>query len=83
MKNTQNTLNISIFLFFQCSLVFSGNFLVMFFGWELGFGLNSFLLISFWSEKKSASKAGNKAFILKRIGTLDFPFWSHDDFKLF
>ena len=43
----------------------------MFFGWEL-VGLSSYLLISFWSEKKSASKAGSKAFILNRIGDFGF-----------
>ena len=61
----------NFFVFSMLLLVLSGNFLVMFFGWEL-VGLSSYLLISFWSEKKSASKAGNKAFILNRIGDFGF-----------
>ena len=61
----------NFFVFSMLLLVMSGNFLVMFFGWEL-VGLSSYLLISFWSEKKSASKAGSKAFILNRIGDFGF-----------
>ena len=61
----------NFFVFSMLLLVLSGNFLVMFFGWEL-VGLSSYLLISFWSEKKSAAKAGNKAFILNRIGDFGF-----------
>ena len=52
-------------------LVLGANFLVMFVGWE-GVGLCSYLLIGFWYEKKSASDAGKKAFIVNRIG--DFAF---------
>ena len=40
----------NFFVFSMLLLVLSGNFLVMFFGWEL-VGLSSYLLISFWSEK--------------------------------
>ena len=61
----------NFFVFSMLLLVLSGNFLVMFFGWEL-VGLSSYLLISFWYEKKSAAKAGNKAFILNRIGDFGF-----------
>ncbi|HEY4492467.1 MAG TPA: NADH-quinone oxidoreductase subunit L, partial [Acidobacteriota bacterium] len=35
-------------------------------------GLCSYLLIGFWFEKKSASDAGKKAFIVNRIGDLGF-----------
>ena len=61
----------NFFVFSMLLLVLSGNFLVMFFGWEL-VGLSSYLLISFWSEKKSAARAGNKAFIINRIGDFGF-----------
>ncbi len=61
----------NVFVFSMLLLVMSGNFLVMFFGWEL-VGLSSYLLISFWSKKQSAAKAGNKAFILNRIGDFGF-----------
>jgi NADH-quinone oxidoreductase subunit L len=52
-------------------LVLGANFLVMFIGWE-GVGLCSYLLIGFWFEKKSASDAGKKAFIVNRIGDFGF-----------
>ena len=52
-------------------LVLGANFLVMFVGWE-GVGLCSYLLIGFWYEKKSASDAGKKAFIVNRIGDFGF-----------
>ncbi len=53
------------------TLVLGSNFLVMFVGWE-GVGLCSYLLIGFWYQKKSASDAGKKAFIVNRIGDFGF-----------
>ena len=61
----------NFFVFSMLLLVMSSNFLVLFMGWEL-VGLSSYLLISFWSNKESASKAGNKAFIINRIGDFGF-----------
>ena len=61
----------NFFVFSMLLLVMSANFLVMFFGWEL-VGLSSYLLISFWSQKKKAAKAGSKAFVLNRIGDFGF-----------
>jgi len=61
----------NFFVFSMLVLVMSSNFLIMFLGWEL-VGLSSYLLISFWSSKTSAAKAGNKAFILNRIGDFGF-----------
>src|SRR5262249_34956026 len=52
-------------------LVLGANFLVMFVGWE-GVGLCSYLLIGFWYERKSASDAGKKAFIVNRVGDCAF-----------
>ena len=43
----------------------------MFVGWE-GVGLCSYLLIGFWYQKKSATDAGKKAFIVNRIGDVGF-----------
>lgn len=58
---------LSLFTFFMLVLVTSGNFLQLFCGWE-GVGLCSYLLIGFWFEKYSATKAAMKAFIINRIG---------------
>ncbi|MDI6754480.1 MAG: proton-conducting transporter membrane subunit, partial [Thermodesulfobacteriota bacterium] len=62
---------LNLFVFFMLILVSANNFLLMFVGWE-GVGLCSYFLIGFWYEKKSASDAGNKAFIVNRIGDYGF-----------
>ena len=62
---------LNLFCFFMLTLVLGSNFLVMFVGWE-GVGLCSYLLIGYWYEKKSASDAGKKAFIVNRIGDFGF-----------
>ncbi len=58
---------LSMFTFFMLVLVASDDFLQLFFGWE-GVGLSSYLLISFWYKKNSASAAATKAFIVNRVG---------------
>jgi NADH-quinone oxidoreductase subunit L len=62
---------LNLFVFSMLTLVLADNFLLMFVGWE-GVGLCSYLLIGFWFEKKSASDAGKKAFIVNRIGDFGF-----------
>jgi NADH-quinone oxidoreductase subunit L len=61
----------NLFMFFMLTLVLGANFLVLFIGWE-GVGLCSYLLISFYYTKKFATNAGNKAFIVNRIGDFGF-----------
>ncbi len=61
----------NLFAFAMLMLVLGGNALVMFIGWE-GVGLCSYLLIGYYYEKKSASTAANKAFIVNRIGDFGF-----------
>jgi NADH-quinone oxidoreductase subunit L len=58
---------LNLFVFFMLTLVLANNFALMYVGWE-GVGLCSYLLISFWFEKKSAADAGKKAFIVTRVG---------------
>lgn len=62
---------LNLFMFFMLMLVLASNYLVMFIGWE-GVGLASYLLIGFWFTKDSAASAGNKAFIVNRIGDFGF-----------
>jgi NADH-quinone oxidoreductase subunit L len=62
---------LNLFVFFMLILVGANNFLMMFVGWE-GVGLCSYLLIGYWYEKKSASDAGKKAFVVNRIGDFGF-----------
>jgi len=61
----------NLFLGSMLVLVLGDNPVVMFVGWE-GVGLCSYLLISFYSEDRSNVLAGNKAFIVNRIGDLGF-----------
>ena len=60
---------LGIFTFSMTGIVFTHNMLMMYIFWEL-VGLSSYLLIGFWFEKKSASDAGKKAFIVNRVGDL-------------
>ncbi len=61
----------NLFMFFMLVLVLGANYLVLFVGWE-GVGLSSYLLIGFYFTKKFATDAGNKAFIVNRIGDFGF-----------
>jgi len=61
----------NLFMFFMLTLVLGANYLVLFVGWE-GVGLCSYLLIGFFFTKKFATDAGNKAFIVNRIGDFGF-----------
>lgn len=60
---------LNLFIAAMLTLVLADNYLVVFLGWE-GVGLASYLLISFWAHKPSAARAGNKAFIVNRVGDL-------------
>src|SRR5579875_857949 len=62
---------LNLFMFFMLVLVLAANYLVLFVGWE-GVGLCSYLLIGFYFTKKFATDAGNKAFIVNRIGDFGF-----------
>jgi NADH-quinone oxidoreductase subunit L len=62
---------LNLFMFFMLILVLAQNFLLLFVGWE-GVGLCSYLLIGFYFVEKYATNAGNKAFIVNRIGDFGF-----------
>lgn len=62
---------LNLFMFFMLTLVLAANYLVMFVGWE-GVGLCSYLLIGFYFLEKFAGDAGNKAFIVNRVGDFGF-----------
>ena len=61
----------NLFMFSMLTLVLADNYLMMFVGWE-GVGLCSYLLIGFYFDRKSASDAGKKAFVVNRIGDAGF-----------
>jgi NADH-quinone oxidoreductase subunit L len=62
---------LNLFLGSMLILVLGDGPVVMFVGWE-GVGLCSYLLISFYSKDRDNVLAGNKAFIVNRIGDLGF-----------
>ena len=60
---------LGLFTFSMAGIVLTHNLLMIYIFWEL-VGISSYLLIGFWFEKKSASDAAKKAFIVNRIGDL-------------
>jgi NADH:ubiquinone oxidoreductase subunit 5 (subunit L)/multisubunit Na+/H+ antiporter MnhA subunit len=63
------SLLINLFVISMVILVMSGNFFVLFFGWEM-IGITSFLLINFWSTKISSLKSAFKAFTFNKFSDL-------------
>jgi NADH-quinone oxidoreductase subunit L len=61
----------SLFCFSMLGLVLAGNIFQVFVFWEL-VGVCSYLLIGFYVERKTASTAANKAFIMNRVGDFGF-----------
>src|SRR5581483_8048440 len=62
---------LSLFCFSMLNLLLADNLFQVFVSWEL-VGVCSFLLISFYYERTSASNAANKAFITNRVGDAGF-----------
>ena len=62
---------LSLFAFSMLMLVLSSSLIGLFVGWE-GVGLCSYLLIGFWYEKGWPADAGQKAFVMNRVGDACF-----------
>ncbi len=62
---------LNLFIFFMALLVLADNLLLLFVGWE-GVGLCSYLLVGFWYQDHTNAIAGNKAFVVNRIGDFGF-----------
>lgn len=73
-------LNLS--MFGMLLLVLGGNLLVLFAGWE-GVSLATYLLIGFYYRKGRCAEAGQKAFVVNRIGDLGFLLAIFVAFKVF
>ena len=75
---------LNLFTFAMLTLVLGDNLLLMFVGWE-GVGFCSWGLIGFWHTEMANARAGNKAFIVNRIGDFGFVlgmfllFWALDE----
>ena len=62
---------LNLFAFAMLMLVLGKNMLVTFIGWE-GVGVCSYLLIGFWFSDEQKAQAGQKAFIVNRVGDFFF-----------
>ena len=62
---------LNLFVAMMLILVLSSNLVGLFVGWE-GVGLCSYLLIGFWYDKGWPAEAGQKAFVVNRIGDAAF-----------
>jgi NADH-quinone oxidoreductase subunit L len=58
---------LNFFVFSMLLLVLAGNFLVLIVGWAF-VGAASYLLISFWYRRSTATQAGIKAFVINVLG---------------
>ncbi len=74
---------LNLFTAAMLTLVLGDSLLLLFVGWE-GVGLCSYALIGFWYHDHANARAGNKAFIVNRVGDFGFVlgmfllFWSLD-----
>ncbi len=64
---------LNAFVLSMVLLVISGNFIVLFLGWEL-IGLTSFLLINFWQTRVGTLKAAFKAYTFNKISDVSIFF---------
>ena len=72
---------LNFFVFSMLLLVLAGNIVVLIVGWAF-VGAASYLLISFWYRRKTATAAGMKAFVMNVIGDVAlvvaaFLLWKH------
>ena len=62
---------LGFFTFSMFGLVLSDNLLQLFVFWEL-VGFSSYLLIGFWFQRSSATRASHKAFLVNKFGDIGF-----------
>jgi NADH-quinone oxidoreductase subunit L len=58
---------LNYFVFSMLLLVLAGNFIILIIGWAF-VGAASYLLISFWYRRTTATRAGLKAFVINVVG---------------
>jgi NADH-quinone oxidoreductase subunit L len=64
---------LNFFVFSMLLLVLAGNFVLLIVGWAF-VGFASYVLISFWYRRDTATKAGMKAFVINVIGDVGMVF---------
>jgi NADH-quinone oxidoreductase subunit L len=71
---------LNFFVFSMLLLVMAGNFLLLIAGWAF-VGLASYLLISFWYRRTTATAAGIKAFVINVVGDIGLVLGTYFIFK--
>jgi NADH-quinone oxidoreductase subunit L len=71
---------LNFFVFAMLVLVLAGNFLLLIVGWAF-VGAASYLLISFWYRRTTATRAGLKAFVMNVIGDVGLVLGTYFIFK--
>ncbi|MCW2971051.1 MAG: proton-translocating NADH-quinone oxidoreductase, chain, partial [Solirubrobacterales bacterium] len=71
---------LNFFVFSMLLLVLAGNFLLLIVGWAF-VGDASYLLISFWYRRTSATRAGIKAFVINVVGDVGLVLGTYYIFK--
>jgi NADH-quinone oxidoreductase subunit L len=71
---------LNFFVFSMLLLVLAGNFLLLIVGWAF-VGAASYLLISFWYRRKTATEAGLKAFVVNVVGDVGLVLGTYFIFK--
>jgi NADH-quinone oxidoreductase subunit L len=60
---------LNFFVFSMLLLVLAGNFVLLIVGWAF-VGFASYALVSFWYRRKTATRAGMKAFVINVVGDI-------------
>jgi len=71
---------LNFFVFSMLLLVLAGNFLLLIVGWAF-VGAASYLLISFWYRRTTATRAGIKAFVINVVGDVGLVLGTYFIFK--
>jgi NADH-quinone oxidoreductase subunit L len=71
---------LNFFVFSMLVLVLAGNFLLLIVGWAF-VGAASYMLISFWYRRTTATRAGIKAFVINVIGDVGLVLGTYFIFK--
>ncbi|HTA35640.1 MAG TPA: NADH-quinone oxidoreductase subunit L, partial [Solirubrobacteraceae bacterium] len=71
---------LNFFVFSMLVLVLAGNFVILIAGWAF-VGAASYLLISFWYRRQTATRAGIKAFVINVLGDVGLVLGTYFIFK--
>jgi NADH-quinone oxidoreductase subunit L len=71
---------LNFFVFSMLLLVLAGNFVLLIVGWAF-VGAASYLLISFWYRRRTATEAGIKAFVINVVGDVGLVLGTYFIFK--